>query len=212
MQVIAAGRRKHFYVYDLAGGQVQRVAGIVGRAEKSCEGFAASLAAGGPPLLAFYGNEGHIPLVSLKSRQAVGTLKMNGSVRSAAFSADGNQVRGAKPAVGYSHHAPVWSNYVSDARAPVGPGAAAVVRLRRCSVCLGPAHAAMLEPRRGRGLPTRVVFGGVGGWALRGHRFVPSSSTELLWLWSLKLSATHPRGFELYDHISPPPQARTAAW
>jgi U3 small nucleolar RNA-associated protein 18 len=91
-QVIAAGRRRHFYIYDLAGGQVERVAGIVGRDERSCEGFAASRAAGGPPLLAFYGNEGHIPLVSLKTRQAVGSLKMNGSVRTAAFSADGNQL------------------------------------------------------------------------------------------------------------------------
>ena len=37
-QVIAAGRRKHFYVYDLGGGRVERVHGVFGREEKSFEG------------------------------------------------------------------------------------------------------------------------------------------------------------------------------
>mmetsp|Transcript_17016 Transcript_17016/g.28701 ORF Transcript_17016/g.28701 Transcript_17016/m.28701 type:complete len:535 (+) Transcript_17016:177-1781(+) len=91
-QVIMSGRRRHFYVYDLGGGQVERVHGVFGREEKSFEGFAAAPEGAHQPMVAFYGNEGHIPLVSLKTRQAVGHLKMNGSVRSAAFSSDGLQL------------------------------------------------------------------------------------------------------------------------
>ena len=36
--------------------------------------------------------QGYIPLVSLKSRQWIGNLKMSGSVCSAAFSADGSEL------------------------------------------------------------------------------------------------------------------------
>jgi hypothetical protein len=56
---------------------------------KSCESFVVS-----PdphkPLVAFLGDAGHIGLVSLGSRASVGSLKMNGSARAAAFSADGS--------------------------------------------------------------------------------------------------------------------------
>ena len=41
-QVVAAGRRKFFYQLDLAGGRVERVAGLFGRDEKSLETFVAS--------------------------------------------------------------------------------------------------------------------------------------------------------------------------
>ena len=60
----------------------------MGRPEKSLEAFAACPAPGNP-LVAFLGNEGSVPLVSLRSRQAVGDLKMSGTARTAAFSADG---------------------------------------------------------------------------------------------------------------------------
>eukprot|EP00882_Tetradesmus_deserticola_P018443 GHRQ01019810.1.p2 GENE.GHRQ01019810.1~~GHRQ01019810.1.p2 ORF type:complete len:191 (-),score=89.59 GHRQ01019810.1:798-1370(-) len=56
---------------------------------KSCESFAAS-SDPARPLLAFLGDGGHIGLVSLGSRRPVGSLKMNGSARAAAFSSDGN--------------------------------------------------------------------------------------------------------------------------
>lgn len=65
-----------------------QVAGLVGRPEKSLESFAACPAPDNP-LVAFLGNEGCVPLVSLRSRQCVGDLKMSGTVRTAAFSADG---------------------------------------------------------------------------------------------------------------------------
>lgn len=56
---------------------------------KSCESFVVS-----PdehkPLVAFLGDNGHVGLVSLGSRTSVGSLKMNGSARAAAFSSDGS--------------------------------------------------------------------------------------------------------------------------
>lgn len=88
VQVIASGRRKHFYLFDLAAARVERVAQLTDRAEKSLENFAVSPATG-QPLVAFFGAQGYLPLVSLTSRQLVGQLKMPGSVRSATFTDDG---------------------------------------------------------------------------------------------------------------------------
>ncbi len=87
--VLAAGRRAFFYVLDLETAKAERVAGLFGRAERSLEAFAA---APGADVAAFFGAGGDVPLVSLKSRQAVGTLRMNGSVRAGAFSSDGGQL------------------------------------------------------------------------------------------------------------------------
>jgi U3 small nucleolar RNA-associated protein 18 len=56
---------------------------------KSCESFVVSPDAN-KPLVAFLGDNGHIGLVSLGSRTSVGSLKMNGSARAAAFSSDGS--------------------------------------------------------------------------------------------------------------------------
>lgn len=90
--LVASGRRSHFYACDLHTGKVQRVLGPAGASDlKSLESFAASPAPGSH-LLAFLGDQGYLPLVSLKSRQWVGNLKMNGSVRSASFSEDGTQL------------------------------------------------------------------------------------------------------------------------
>ena len=64
-QVVAAGRRKFFYVYDLAGGRVERVARVQGMdEERSMETFAASPAQDFP-LLAFLGNGAHLTPVFL---------------------------------------------------------------------------------------------------------------------------------------------------
>ncbi len=90
-QVVASGRRKSFYIYDLAASRVERVQGIMGRQENSFESFV-TCPSSSNPLIAFLGNEGCIPLLSLKSRQSVGTLKMNGTVRTAAFTASGQEL------------------------------------------------------------------------------------------------------------------------
>jgi len=63
----------------------------VGRPEKSLETFAACPAPDNP-LVAFLGNEGCVPLVSLRSRQCLGDLKMSGTVRTATFSSDGQEL------------------------------------------------------------------------------------------------------------------------
>lgn len=91
-QVIATGRRPHYYVYHLGAGRVERVAGIVGCADRSLESFVESPPGVSPPLVAFLGNDGVVPLVSMASRSCIGQLKMNGTTRAAAFTDDGRML------------------------------------------------------------------------------------------------------------------------
>lgn len=42
LQIVAAGRRKHFYIYDLAGGGVSRIPQIAGVPDRSLETFVVS--------------------------------------------------------------------------------------------------------------------------------------------------------------------------
>ena len=86
-EIILAGRRPFFYVYDLVSGNIVKVPKILGRKEKSFERFVASP---NGDYLAFQGNDGYIVLLSGKTKQWVANLKMNGSVRSLSFSPDGN--------------------------------------------------------------------------------------------------------------------------
>uniref|UniRef100_A0A0D6R0E3 U3 small nucleolar RNA-associated protein 18 homolog n=1 Tax=Araucaria cunninghamii TaxID=56994 RepID=A0A0D6R0E3_ARACU len=88
-QAIIAGRRKYFYSLDVVNGKLDRVLGLIGREEKSLENFEVSPDSS---LIAFLGSEGYIMLVSTKTKQLIGTLKMNGSVRAAAFADNGNQL------------------------------------------------------------------------------------------------------------------------
>ncbi|KAL6183519.1 hypothetical protein ACLB2K_044930 [Fragaria x ananassa] len=88
-QVIIAGRRKFFYSFDLVKAKVDKIGPLVGREEKSLEVFEVSPDSS---TIAFVGNEGYILLVSTKTKELIGTLKLNGTVRSLAFSNDGNQL------------------------------------------------------------------------------------------------------------------------
>ena len=88
-KVLVAGRRSWFYVLDLETAKLERGAGIFGRKERSLESFAASPAS---EVVAFFGQDGSIPLVSMNTRQAVGSLKMNGTVRAGAVSVDGKSL------------------------------------------------------------------------------------------------------------------------
>uniref|UniRef100_A0A9I9DMF3 U3 small nucleolar RNA-associated protein 18 homolog n=1 Tax=Cucumis melo TaxID=3656 RepID=A0A9I9DMF3_CUCME len=88
-QVIIAGRRKFFYSLDLVKAKVDKIGPLVGREEKSLEAFEVSPDSS---TIAFIGNEGYILLVSIKTKELIGTLKMNGSVRSLAFADDGRQL------------------------------------------------------------------------------------------------------------------------
>ena len=76
---------------------MERVRAPAGCPQKSLESCVVGPGLGEGPgpsagLLAFLGDGGYIPLVSLHTRQWVGSLKMNGSVRAAAFSTDGNDL------------------------------------------------------------------------------------------------------------------------
>ena len=84
--VLCAGRRRFLYLHHLEASRVERITGIAGRDEKSFESFAANADGGGAqPLVAFLGAAGCVPLFSLRSRQAAGTLRMSGTVRCASF-------------------------------------------------------------------------------------------------------------------------------
>ncbi|KAK7328074.1 hypothetical protein VNO77_22170 [Canavalia gladiata] len=91
-QVILSGRRKFFYSFDLVKARVDKIGPLVGREEKSLEVFEVSPDS---QMIAFTGNEGYILLVSTKTKQLVGTLKMNGTIRSLAFTENGHQLLSA---------------------------------------------------------------------------------------------------------------------
>ncbi|KNA11109.1 hypothetical protein SOVF_138210 [Spinacia oleracea] len=88
-QVIVSGRRKFFYSVDISKGNVDKIGPLTGREEKSLEVFAVSPDS---RTIAFLGNEGYILLVSAKTKELIGTLKMNGTARSIAFTDDGQQL------------------------------------------------------------------------------------------------------------------------
>jgi U3 small nucleolar RNA-associated protein 18 len=94
--VVASGRRSFFYILDLQAEKIERVNGLIGRSERSLEKFVVPAgtagACGQQECVAFFGNEGSMPLVSLRSRQVVGELRMSGSVRSATFASGGTQL------------------------------------------------------------------------------------------------------------------------
>ncbi|KAK9146500.1 hypothetical protein Sjap_006403 [Stephania japonica] len=88
-QVIAAGRRKFFYTFDLVKAKFEKIGPLIGREEKSLETFEVSPDSS---TIAFVGSEGYILLVSCRTKELMGTLKMNGSARALAFSNDGRQL------------------------------------------------------------------------------------------------------------------------
>eukprot|EP00581_Thalassiosira_minuscula_P009343 CAMPEP_0183705320 /NCGR_PEP_ID=MMETSP0737-20130205/2457_1 /TAXON_ID=385413 /ORGANISM="Thalassiosira miniscula, Strain CCMP1093" /LENGTH=725 /DNA_ID=CAMNT_0025932457 /DNA_START=22 /DNA_END=2199 /DNA_ORIENTATION=- len=90
--VVLSGRRPFFYVYDAVSGKIQKVHSIVGRKERSLEKFTVSPDGS---MIAFVGNDGYVILVDGTTRQWIGDLKMNGSVRAVTFSGDGEYVLGS---------------------------------------------------------------------------------------------------------------------
>ncbi|KAI3684739.1 hypothetical protein L6452_33965 [Arctium lappa] len=88
-QVILSGRRKFFYSFDLVKAKMDKIGPLVGREEKSLETFEISPDSN---TIAFLGNEGYILLVSSKTKELIGTLKMNGTARALAFTNGGQQL------------------------------------------------------------------------------------------------------------------------
>ena len=87
--IIVTGRRPFFYTYDMVAGKVDFVPGVMGREEKSWESHFVSKDG---KMVAFLGNDGYIVLLDPHSKQNIGSLKLNGSVRSVAFTADGTHI------------------------------------------------------------------------------------------------------------------------
>ncbi|KAF6174064.1 hypothetical protein GIB67_020246 [Kingdonia uniflora] len=99
-QVIVGGRRKYFYSFDLVKAVLDKLGPLAGRQEKSLENFEVSPDSN---MIAFIGDEGHILLVSRKTKELIGTLKMNGTARSLAF-ADGGQQLLSSGGDGHIYH------------------------------------------------------------------------------------------------------------
>lgn len=85
-KIFCSGRRSFFYSLDLETSKMEKISKIFGREEKSFESFIGSNTS---DVVAFLGQDGSLPLVSVSSRQLIDTLKMNGTVRAGAFSSDG---------------------------------------------------------------------------------------------------------------------------
>lgn len=83
--VVASGRRKYFYTYDIEAGKVDKSQGIYGRHEKSLEKFVLSPCG---TWIAFLGRDGFIILVATKTRLWDKNFKMSGNVRAVAWSSD----------------------------------------------------------------------------------------------------------------------------
>ncbi|KAF9431519.1 U3 small nucleolar RNA-associated protein 18 [Entomortierella beljakovae] len=83
--IVASGRRKYFYTFDIEAGKVDKSQGIYGRQEKSLEKFVLSPCGS---WIAFLGRDGYIVLVATNTKQWVRNLKMNGNVRAIAWSND----------------------------------------------------------------------------------------------------------------------------
>ena len=86
-KVVLSGRRNFFYFYDAVAGKVDYVPSILGRDERSWERHSVSPDG---QLIAFIGNDGYIVLVDSHSKQWIGDLKLNGSVRAITFTPDGS--------------------------------------------------------------------------------------------------------------------------
>ncbi|KAM5134997.1 U3 small nucleolar RNA-associated protein 18 homolog [Mantella aurantiaca] len=89
-QVIATGlRQKMFYVYDMMGGSIVPVPRIRGLEEKHIHEFEVS--PNGAYLL-LNGTHGYVHLVSMKTKELIGSMKMNGQAVKAAFTADSTKI------------------------------------------------------------------------------------------------------------------------
>ncbi|OEL25950.1 U3 small nucleolar RNA-associated protein 18-like protein [Dichanthelium oligosanthes] len=101
--MLAAGLDKHLRFFQIDGKRNPKIQSIFigdcpilkasflpdGSEEKSLESFEISPDS---KTIAFVGNEGYVLLISAKTKQLIGTLKMNGSVRSLAFADGGSQL------------------------------------------------------------------------------------------------------------------------
>lgn len=84
-RVVLSGPRPYFFSYDLEAGRVTKIPGIIGRKEKKLERFTVSQSG---DHAVFLGSDGFMSVVSARSYEWIGNMKMNGSVKSATFCED----------------------------------------------------------------------------------------------------------------------------
>ncbi|XP_033632404.1 U3 small nucleolar RNA-associated protein 18 homolog [Asterias rubens] len=89
-EVIMSSRSRWYYVYDMIAGKMERVSFLREYSERQplCK-FAVSPDG---QFIAFQGLYGFIHLLSAKNKELISTLKMNGLVKSIAFSGDGSKL------------------------------------------------------------------------------------------------------------------------
>lgn len=88
-QVILASQKRAFYVYDMVKGDVIKIPQIRGREERYFDKFHVS--PDGKHLV-FVGTNGYLVLLSSKTKQWIGNLKMNSSASAVTFNADGSRM------------------------------------------------------------------------------------------------------------------------
>jgi len=81
--VILSGRRPFLYTYDVTAGVVEKLPKVLGRNEKSWEKFATS---NDGTMVALVGQDGYVVLLTTKTFNWMGEVKMNGTCRTVAFS------------------------------------------------------------------------------------------------------------------------------
>ncbi|XP_076864377.1 U3 small nucleolar RNA-associated protein 18 homolog isoform X2 [Brachyhypopomus gauderio] len=89
-QVVATGiKNKLFYIYDMMGGKVIPVPTVHGLNEQRVKEFEVSP---DNEFLLLTGSSGFLHLVTMKTKEVVRSMKLNGSVCGTAFTADGSKV------------------------------------------------------------------------------------------------------------------------
>uniref|UniRef100_A0AAV1U6W2 U3 small nucleolar RNA-associated protein 18 homolog n=1 Tax=Peronospora matthiolae TaxID=2874970 RepID=A0AAV1U6W2_9STRA len=81
-RAVLTGPRQYFFSYDIEAGKITKIPGLYGRKEKKRNTFVVS---NNGETIVFMGSNGYLDVVSAKSYESIGTLKMNGSVKSVAF-------------------------------------------------------------------------------------------------------------------------------
>ncbi|KAI7789968.1 U3 small nucleolar RNA-associated protein 18 homolog isoform X2 [Triplophysa rosa] len=89
-RIVATGlRNKLFYMYDMMEGKILPVTTVRGLNEQRVKDF--ELSPDGKCLL-LSGSSGYLHLMTMKTREVIGSMKMNGNVCSAGFTADSSKI------------------------------------------------------------------------------------------------------------------------
>ncbi|KAF1777755.1 WD40-repeat-containing domain [Phytophthora cactorum] len=81
-RAVLTGPRQYFFSYDIEAGKITKIPGLYGRKERKREKFVVS---DNGETIVFLGSNGYLDVVSAKSYESIGSLKMNGTVNSAVF-------------------------------------------------------------------------------------------------------------------------------